>query len=241
MHPAPPPVTARQLAWKRRSARPRGRTDLRNFVACVPLDVEASCGRSGEGSSDSSQDVTGPRVDGPRWTGRRVRERRASEEDRPRRRVSSRSRTSTDGSAAEACSDLISAPGWDDRSVSLTPADVVTAATVGQGSPEPRMCFAQDPSVRVRCRSGLPSVQPSHERDRGSGATDTQGFLRRGETRASPSDYRALGMAEFCLWPNSIHNPSQSNHFTGGTATRNSLLIDGTNGNSFGRLKKSKD
>lgn len=42
-----PPVTVRQRPLKRRSARPSGRTDLRTFVACVPLGFEGLRQRSG--------------------------------------------------------------------------------------------------------------------------------------------------------------------------------------------------
>jgi hypothetical protein len=53
-----PPVTVRQRPLKRRSARPSGRTDLRTFVACVPLDWWAPQGQSAERLQGSSRIVT---------------------------------------------------------------------------------------------------------------------------------------------------------------------------------------
>ena len=53
-----PPVSTRHLALKRRSARPEGRTDLRTFVACVPLGFRRVEASFRVGFRDSSEAVT---------------------------------------------------------------------------------------------------------------------------------------------------------------------------------------
>ena len=56
---SPPPVTSRQRPLKWPSARPSGRTDLRTFVACVPLDFGTDAGRGRGWVRNSSLVVTG--------------------------------------------------------------------------------------------------------------------------------------------------------------------------------------
>ena len=64
VHASSPPVSRRHLAWKRRSARPEGRTDLRTFVACVPLELTMCEAQSVNGFVGTSR-LVGRRQHGP--------------------------------------------------------------------------------------------------------------------------------------------------------------------------------